>query len=382
MRDSVVLRLRYTQFCVPSSSVAGHMKREAANTQTRMGEGRVRRRKQTEPLASSPALSLVVPTHNDGEALAALVQGVPQVLDGLPYELLLVDDSDGDGDGGGDTPAYIERVLAADPCVRLLHLHAGTQEADGATTGVTGAVAQGILAARGRTICVMTGPMRSGATDLLPALLNTAADADLVVASRHLPGANQPRTERLAHRMRNRGYAALAASLFTRVRRCTDPLSGLFLFRRAVVEGLQPPVEHGALVDILVRGRWKRLTEVPYTHTFDERDHKDTAESGWGESDSPSLRHLRDVRLHGPRGHGPVNYRTLRLPAGADDPQPLACWRTPRSRDGNAAACCGRSVCWRWRCASCCCRSATTGIRRWTTTRSSTSPTINRPTRR
>jgi len=65
--------------------------------------------------------------------------------------------------------------------------------------------------------------------------------------------------------------ATRLAFLLTPIRRVSDPLSGFFLFRRALVDGVDlRPIGWKISLEILVRARVRRLAEVPYT--FARRD--------------------------------------------------------------------------------------------------------------
>jgi dolichol-phosphate mannosyltransferase len=63
----------------------------------------------------------------------------------------------------------------------------------------------------------------------------------------------------------SRGATLLAHALLPRTRRVEDPLSGFFLFMRGVVEGVElNPIGYKLLLEVLVRGRYESVTEVPY----------------------------------------------------------------------------------------------------------------------
>ena len=259
-------------------------------------------------LRTQPALSLVVPTRDEAGSVPTLVERVAQALGALDYELIFVDDSD------DMTPEVIRREMAADPCVRLIH-----REPEGREGGLSTAVVAGIHAARGELIGVLDGDLQHP-PEALSTMLAAAQDADIVVASRYIPGGNSGGLDGIHRQIVSRGSKLVAQALFSRVRACTDPMSGFFLVRREVVEGVElRPDGFKILLEILVRGNWTRLTEVPYT--FGEREAGESKASI--EQGMAYLRHLRELRGEGTRRRSPVRYRYLRLPAGPDDPQPL-----------------------------------------------------------
>ncbi len=197
-------------------------------------------------------LSLVVPTYNERAAVPVLVDRVRRALEGVPFELVFVDDST---DG---TDAVIAALAREDPRIRLLH-RTGRQ-------GLATAVVEGIEAARGEVVCVLDADLQhppERIPDLLRALEETGAD--LVVASRYLPGGSSRGLSGL-RRLISRVAAGLARLLLRRARVVSDPMSGFFAFRRSVVEGVRlEPVGYKILLEILARGKVRRVAEIPYT---------------------------------------------------------------------------------------------------------------------
>lgn len=255
-----------------------------------------------------PQLSLVVPTCNERENIEMLISRVATALRALDYEILFVDDSD------DDTPAVISRAAATNSTIRLLH-----REPEDREGGLSTAVVVGMRQARSERIAVLDGDLQHP-PEALPAMVAAAEDADIVVASRYIAGGSSVGLNGLYRQAVSRGSQLAAATLFRRVRPCSDPMSGFFLIRREVIEGVDlRPAGFKILLEILVRGHWTRLNEVPYT--FGERD--GGASKASIEQGKEYLRHLRELRLTGERGRGPVRYRALRVPVGPDDPQPL-----------------------------------------------------------
>ncbi|MDR7556471.1 MAG: glycosyltransferase family 2 protein [Armatimonadota bacterium] len=199
-----------------------------------------------------PTLSVVIPTRNERDAIPRLLGAVRAALDGLDYELVFVDDSiDG-------TDAVLADAAQDDERVKVYHRHGAS--------GLASAVVEGIARSRGETIAVLDADLQHP-PDLLPVMLRRlhAEHADLVVASRYLPGAGMPGLSR-PRRIVSLLTRLLARVLLHAARRSTDPLSGFFLVRRTVVDGVAlRPVGFKILLEILVRGRYRRVVEVPYT---------------------------------------------------------------------------------------------------------------------
>jgi dolichol-phosphate mannosyltransferase len=201
-------------------------------------------------------VSLIVPTYNERETVAALVERVRSALDGTPFELVFVDDST---DGTNEVIAALARD---DPRIRCIH-RSGRR-------GLATAVVEGIRLSRGEVVCVLDADLQHPPA-AIPALLRALEEtgADVVVGSRYVPGGSYE-TFTGARRLASRVATALARLLIHRARVVSDPLSGFFLFRRSVVHGVElRPLGYKILLEVLTRGRIHKVVEVPYT--FDAR---------------------------------------------------------------------------------------------------------------
>ena len=193
-------------------------------------------------------LSLIVPTYNEAKSIGVLVGEIARVLGAEAFEIVVVDDDSPDG-----TAAVVER-LPAELQARVLRRHAARD--------LSRAVVEGFAAARGETLGVMDADL-SHPPGLIPGMLALlrSGEADLVVASRLVPGGGTedwPASRKLTSRV-----GTLLARPFTRVR---DPLSGYFLMKRGVIEGVRlEPRGYKILLEILVRGRARRVRELPFT---------------------------------------------------------------------------------------------------------------------
>lgn len=202
----------------------------------------------------TPRLSLVVPTRNERANIEPLVAEIRAALAGLPWELVVVDDST---DG---TDALVARLAAADPAIRLLHRTENTG-------GLAGAVVAGFALARGDYVCVLDGDLQHPPARI-PALLAEAerTGADIVIASRYRPGGSAGGLAGPLRRFYSWGLKELTRACFPRrLAGITDPLGGFFLVRRIVLEGVAlRPVGYKILLEVLVRCPWRRVAEVPY----------------------------------------------------------------------------------------------------------------------
>jgi dolichol-phosphate mannosyltransferase len=198
-----------------------------------------------------PALSLVIPTRDERENVPRLLEALRTALGAVDYELVFVDDS---RDG---TDTVLADAARADARVSVHHRDRGN--------GLAGAVVEGIERSRGATIGVLDADLQHPPA-IIPVMLlrMEEACADVVIASRYLPGAGRPGLGPW-RALVSQGTRLLAWVMLGAARRSSDPLSGCFLVRRGVVEGVAlRPVGFKILLEVLARGRYERLAEVPY----------------------------------------------------------------------------------------------------------------------
>jgi dolichol-phosphate mannosyltransferase len=208
---------------------------------------------------AAPLLSLVAPTFNEGANIAAFIQHLTTVLDGRMqgnYEIIIVDD-----DSPDLTWKIATRAAQALPQVRVIR-----RQKD---RGLATAVVAGWRAARGDWLGVMDADLQHP-PEALPRLLDAmSAGADLAIGSRHVAGGGVS-TWSMWRRLISRSAQWIGSVILPAARTTSDPMSGLFIVRRDVAElpALQP-VGYKILLEVLVRSRAKRITDVAYV--FEER---------------------------------------------------------------------------------------------------------------
>jgi len=231
-----------------------------------------------------PALSVIIPTRNERDTVPRLVEALRAALASLEYELVFVDDST---DG---TEAILAALARTDSRITVLHREGGG--------GLASAVVAGFGLSRGETIGVLDADLQHPPA-LMAALVRRMEEtrADLVVGSRYLSGAGRPGLSPW-RRVVSRATRLLTWTLLRASRRSTDPLSGCFVVRRSAIEAAAlRPVGFKILLEILVRGRYDRMTEVPYVF----------AERGGGRTKATLrqgldlLRHLAQLTADSPR---------------------------------------------------------------------------------
>jgi dolichol-phosphate mannosyltransferase len=204
-------------------------------------------------------LTVVVPTFDEGPNVAELVRRLTEATAGLDAEVLFVDDS------RDDTPDVIRRVAAASSLpVRLLHR-------DEPTGGLSGAVVEGLQAARGEWVVVMDGDLQHP-PEMVPVLLETAGatGADVVVASRYVGGGDAGGLDGRWRHLVSTASSLLARSMFPlRLRNVTDPMTGFFAVRAGSIDvAALRPRGFKILLEVLARNKVE-VVEEPFV--FGER---------------------------------------------------------------------------------------------------------------
>ena len=198
---------------------------------------------------------MVLPTYNERDRIAELVEAVFLACapHGIHLELVIVDDNSPDGTGA------IADQLARTHRIRVIH-RAGK-------LGLGTAVVAGFGAASAEVVGVMDADF-SHPPALVPRMLETfkSTQADLVVASRYVRGGSTPDWP-LKRRLLSRSACLLARPLSP----IRDAASGFFLIRRDIARGTA--IKAGGFkicLELIVRSGATRLVEVPYR--FDDRE--------------------------------------------------------------------------------------------------------------
>jgi len=237
---------------------------------------------------------MVIPTYNERERIAELIEALGDVCEGAGFalELVVVDDNSPDGTGA------IVDDLARTRRMQVIH------RAD--KLGLGSAVAEGFAVATAPVVGVMDADF-SHPPALVPRLLAVLVDlgADVVVASRYVPGGSTPKWPTW-RRLLSRA-ACLAARPLSPIR---DAASGFFVIRRDIATRV--PIEaHGFKIclELLMRAWPIRLVEIPYQ--FDDREQGESKMS-FREAAGyvTQLRQLYALRL-ADRSRPPREYRQL-----------------------------------------------------------------------
>lgn len=205
-------------------------------------------------------ISLVIPTYAEARNIERLIgrAGSALAATGEDFELIIVDDSSPDG-----TADIVRGLQARRPWLRLLSRE---NERDLST-----AVVAGWRAARGDVLGCMDADLQHP-PETLPKLLHRLRNgsAQIVIASRNVHGGGVSKWS--LHRRLLSWAATLMATFILpgTLGQVRDPLSGFFLIRRSVVDGPSlSPVGYKILLEVLAKGNYEQVEEVPYI--FEER---------------------------------------------------------------------------------------------------------------
>jgi len=198
---------------------------------------------------------MILPTYNERDRLAELIDALFDATSraGVDLEVVVVDDNSPDGTG------QIADELACSRRMRVVH-RAGK-------LGLGTAVVAGFAIASADIVGVMDADF-SHPPVLVPTLFRAMreTDADVVVASRYVPGGSTPDWP-----FRRRALSRAACFLARPLSPIRDAASGFFVIRRAIARGVA--IKAGGFkicLELLVRAWPRRLVEVPYR--FDDRE--------------------------------------------------------------------------------------------------------------
>jgi len=199
-------------------------------------------------------LSLIIPTYNERDNLPILLERVHKALDGVDHEVIIVDDNSPDG-----TWMVAEQFSQKFGNIKVVRRFR--------KMGLATAFLEGLNNAGGAFIGLMDADLQHS-PELLHKMLDTVrAGADLAVASRYVHGGKMEILP-FHRRIISRGATALAHLLLPKIKAVKDPMSGFFIAKREVVEGVKlSPRGFKMLLEILTKGNYNRVAEIPYTFT-------------------------------------------------------------------------------------------------------------------
>jgi dolichol-phosphate mannosyltransferase len=194
-------------------------------------------------------ISIVSPTYNESENIRLLIERISQVMSGRKYEIIVVDDNSSDG-----TVEIVKELSKKYPVKVLVR---------NGKLGLASAILTGFEHAKGNIIGVIDADLQHPPEYLLEFVKTIEKGGyDIVLGSRYTDGGGIDGWTR--KRLLTSKVAILLAKPL--VKGVKDPMSGFFFLKRSVIEGVRlNPTGYKLGLEILVKGRYRRLREIPYT---------------------------------------------------------------------------------------------------------------------
>lgn len=195
-------------------------------------------------------LSIIIPTLNEAKNIKILAERVKNVMraDKISYEIIIVDDN------SPDHTYEIAKKLGKNFKIRAFKRLKDK--------GLASAVVFGFSKARGDIICVIDADL-SHPPELIPKMLDEIKNRnyDIVVASRLIKGG---KVEDWPLHRKLLSHVGILLSL--PLSRVNDRMSGFFMIKKNVIKTVKfVPRGYKILLEILVKGNYKNIKELPYT---------------------------------------------------------------------------------------------------------------------
>lgn len=198
-------------------------------------------------------LCVVIPTLNERDNIGVLFARLSEALQGIRYEIFVVDDDSYDG-----TSAEVQRLSRYYEAVHVLH-RIGRR-------GLASACIEGMLATAAPYIAVIDADLQHDET-ILPRMYERIVqeDLDVVVGSRNTDGGSMGEFSPWRVRLSRMGRRLSGVE---RHQQLTDPMSGFFIVRRSFFDRIShrlTGVGFKILLDIVLSSDSDiRIGEVPY----------------------------------------------------------------------------------------------------------------------
>ena len=169
-------------------------------------------------------ISVVVPTYNESGNIRMLVSKIDEVLQGIEYEIIYVDDST------DNTPEVIKEVARDYKNVKLLHREG--------KRGLATALHEGFKMAKGEYIASIDGDLQHPPYVIKIMYEALRGGADICIPSRKIEGGK--RTGLKWYRKLISNWAKRIGQLILPcLKNISDPTSGMFMIRKKVIKVLQ-----------------------------------------------------------------------------------------------------------------------------------------------
>ncbi|MBO4374448.1 MAG: polyprenol monophosphomannose synthase [Lachnospiraceae bacterium] len=202
-------------------------------------------------MSNQKKLSIVVPTYNESGNVEVLSEKIGEALKGVTYDIYFIDDST------DDTPKVLEELTKKDDHVHFLH-----RENE---KGLATAVIKGFEIADGDFLACMDADLQHPPEILRPMYAALCSGADICVPSRLIKGGSDGGLN--FYRKFVSGTARwMGKILLPCLKRISDPTSGLFMFRKEMLQGADlQPVGWKIMIEVLAMTDYSLVVEIPYS---------------------------------------------------------------------------------------------------------------------
>ncbi len=202
-------------------------------------------------------ITVIIPTFNEEVNIANIIEAVNSILsaNNICGEILVVDDESRD-----KTIRIVQDLTLKFNNLKIIVRHADH--------GLSQSVVEGFKQANSDILMVIDADF-SHPPMLIPRFYEEIKKgADIVIGSRYTRGGGIKQWP-LKRRVLSLGATGMGRILFPGI---TDPVSGFFALRKEVISGAQlHPRGYKILMEVLGKGRWKSVFEIPFT--FTDRQH-------------------------------------------------------------------------------------------------------------
>lgn len=188
----------------------------------------------------------------EAETLPKLVERIEAALEGIDFEIVVIDDNSPDG-----TALVAEKLKEKFGNIKVIRRPE--------KLGLGSAIVDGLKVAGAKLVAIMDADLQHP-PEVLAYMFKKLKDGyDIVVASRYVEGGGAEGLG-LWRRLVSRVATILGKISLPRVGSVADPLSGYFAFNRSVIDEVKlNPVGYKILLEILAKGRYESVCEVPYS---------------------------------------------------------------------------------------------------------------------
>lgn len=198
-------------------------------------------------------MTVIIPTFNEEDNIAGIIKAVDSVfsVNNIYGEILVVDDESSD-----ETISIVQSLAMRYDNLKIIVRYADH--------GLSQSVLEGFKQANSNVFLVIDADF-SHPPVLIPRFYEEVKKgADIVIGSRYTREGKIKRWP-LKRRVLSFGATGIGRILFLKI---TDPVSGFFAIRKEVISGAQlHPRGYKILMEVLGRGRWESVFEIPFTFT-------------------------------------------------------------------------------------------------------------------